>query len=221
MFLVFVMGTHRWLVDSPYKKASNVEGISMTSSWSTYYIRCFYFLSDYFILVTTDHSGYGLSQWEEALLCSALSHWPIPYPERSIVSHGVELARVALRVFFGFCTSMECEIRNDWVVLAKNVSETPMSCGYMHVGMPHESLRWWLWSSNLSLLTLMWEINVNMEWITRMVRPNHRHWFGESYGGAVDWYKRHYCLSVMTNTFRYAVLCKRLPWTRMFIRRYV
>ena len=27
------------------------------------------------------HSGYGLSQWEKALLCSALSHWLSRYPE--------------------------------------------------------------------------------------------------------------------------------------------
>ena len=27
------------------------------------------------------HSGYGFSQWEEALLCNASSHWPSPYPE--------------------------------------------------------------------------------------------------------------------------------------------
>ena len=30
---------------------------------------------------TRDHSEYGLSQWEEALLCNAFSHWPSPYPE--------------------------------------------------------------------------------------------------------------------------------------------
>ena len=31
-----------------------------------------------------DHSGYGFSQWEEALLCNACSHWPSPYPEWSL-----------------------------------------------------------------------------------------------------------------------------------------
>ena len=31
-----------------------------------------------------DHSGYGLGQWEEALLCNAFSHWPSPYPEWSL-----------------------------------------------------------------------------------------------------------------------------------------
>ena len=31
-----------------------------------------------------DHSGYALSQWEEALLCNASSHWPIPYSEWSL-----------------------------------------------------------------------------------------------------------------------------------------
>ena len=30
------------------------------------------------------HSGYGLSLWEEALLCNAFSHWTSPYPEWSI-----------------------------------------------------------------------------------------------------------------------------------------
>ena len=30
-----------------------------------------------------DHSGYGFSQWEEALQCNASSHWPSPYPEWS------------------------------------------------------------------------------------------------------------------------------------------
>ena len=32
-------------------------------------------------LKTRNHSGYGLSQWKEALLCNASSHWRIPYPE--------------------------------------------------------------------------------------------------------------------------------------------
>ena len=32
-----------------------------------------------------DHSAYGLSQWEEALLCNASSHWPSPYPEWSLI----------------------------------------------------------------------------------------------------------------------------------------
>ena len=31
-----------------------------------------------------DHSGYGLSQWEEALQCKASSHWPSPWPEWSL-----------------------------------------------------------------------------------------------------------------------------------------
>ena len=31
-----------------------------------------------------DHSGHGLGQWEEALLCNACSHWPSPYPEWSL-----------------------------------------------------------------------------------------------------------------------------------------
>ena len=30
-----------------------------------------------------DHSGYGLSQWEKALLCNAFSHWLSTYPEWS------------------------------------------------------------------------------------------------------------------------------------------
>ena len=30
------------------------------------------------------HSGYGISQWEEALLCNASSHWLSPYPEWSL-----------------------------------------------------------------------------------------------------------------------------------------
>ena len=28
-----------------------------------------------------NHSEYGLSQWEETLLCSVVPHWLIPYPE--------------------------------------------------------------------------------------------------------------------------------------------
>ena len=32
-----------------------------------------------------DHSGYGLSQWEEALLRNTFSHWLSPYPEWSLV----------------------------------------------------------------------------------------------------------------------------------------
>ena len=31
-----------------------------------------------------DHSRYGLSQWEKALLCNAFSHWSSPYPEWSL-----------------------------------------------------------------------------------------------------------------------------------------
>ena len=31
-----------------------------------------------------DHSGYGLSQWVQALLCNAFSHWSSPYPEWSL-----------------------------------------------------------------------------------------------------------------------------------------
>ena len=31
-----------------------------------------------------DHSGYGLSQWEKALLCNAFSHWPSPYSDWSL-----------------------------------------------------------------------------------------------------------------------------------------
>ena len=34
-----------------------------------------------------DQSGYGLGQWEEALHSNASSHWPSPYPERSLRSH--------------------------------------------------------------------------------------------------------------------------------------
>ena len=32
----------------------------------------------------SDHSGYGLSQWEMTLLCSTISHWRSPYPEWSL-----------------------------------------------------------------------------------------------------------------------------------------
>ena len=31
-----------------------------------------------------DHCGYGLSRWEEALLCNASTHWPSPYPQWSV-----------------------------------------------------------------------------------------------------------------------------------------
>ena len=36
--------------------------------------------------ITRDHSGYGLSQWEAALLCNASSHWPSPYSEWSQIT---------------------------------------------------------------------------------------------------------------------------------------
>ena len=36
------------------------------------------------ILQSRDHSGHGLSQWEETLLCSAFSDWPSSYPEWSL-----------------------------------------------------------------------------------------------------------------------------------------
>ena len=32
-----------------------------------------------------DHSVYGLSQWEKALLCNTFFHWPRPYPEWFLV----------------------------------------------------------------------------------------------------------------------------------------
>ena len=30
------------------------------------------------------HSAYGLNQWQDAFLCNAFSHWPIPYTEWSL-----------------------------------------------------------------------------------------------------------------------------------------
>ena len=34
--------------------------------------------------INRDHSGHGLSQWEEVLLFNAFSHWPCPYAEWSL-----------------------------------------------------------------------------------------------------------------------------------------
>ena len=35
-------------------------------------------------VLTRDHSVYRLSQWNTALQCNAVSHWPSPYTERSL-----------------------------------------------------------------------------------------------------------------------------------------
>ena len=37
--------------------------------------------------VLRNHSSYELSQWEEALICNAFSHWSSSYPEWSLGSH--------------------------------------------------------------------------------------------------------------------------------------
>ena len=39
------------------------------------------------LIIHRDHSGYGLSQWEEALLCNASSHWPSPYSEWPLIQY--------------------------------------------------------------------------------------------------------------------------------------
>ena len=36
--------------------------------------------------VTSDHTAYGLSQWETTLLCNVVLHWLSPFPERSLIS---------------------------------------------------------------------------------------------------------------------------------------
>ena len=36
------------------------------------------------VILGRGHSGYGLSQWEQALLCNVFSHWRKPYPEWSL-----------------------------------------------------------------------------------------------------------------------------------------
>ena len=36
------------------------------------------------VFYNSNHSGYGHSQWEEALLCNTFSHWLSPYPEWSL-----------------------------------------------------------------------------------------------------------------------------------------
>ena len=38
-----------------------------------------------------DNSWYGLSQWEEALLCNAFSHWLSPYPEWDLLMCDISL----------------------------------------------------------------------------------------------------------------------------------
>ena len=53
--------------------------------------------------VLRHQSGYGLNQWEEALLCNASSHWPSPYPKWSLplrfcdYSNTCRLSKAALR----------------------------------------------------------------------------------------------------------------------------
>ena len=37
-------------------------------------------------IIPRNHSGYGLGQWEEALYSNAVSHWPSPYPEWSLLT---------------------------------------------------------------------------------------------------------------------------------------
>ena len=72
----------------------------MRSSWhktvttSSHYLTCdFRFILSWnnwilsslrSILQTRDHSGYGVSQWEQVLQCNVWSHWPSPCPEWSM-----------------------------------------------------------------------------------------------------------------------------------------
>ena len=48
-----------------------------------YWVTAILLIMMYSVL-SRDHSGYGLHQWEEALLCNAFSHWLSPYPEWSL-----------------------------------------------------------------------------------------------------------------------------------------
>ena len=52
---------------------------------SHYLIQCWSSsLTNVCISIPRDHSGYGLCQWEELLLCNASSHWQSPLPEWSL-----------------------------------------------------------------------------------------------------------------------------------------
>ena len=41
-----------------------------------------------------NQSGYGLSQWEEALLCNASSHWQSPYPVWSLLTNPLRIHNI-------------------------------------------------------------------------------------------------------------------------------
>ena len=58
-----------------------------------------------------DHSGYGLSQWEEALLSNAFSHWPSTYPEWSLPSPDLTKSRLILN---NFLWSVKSQSKENW-----------------------------------------------------------------------------------------------------------
>ena len=64
----------RYWWNMPFKGAQHGDGVAGSA------VAMFVIASN----VIRDNAGYGFSQWEEALLCNAFSHWPSPYPEWSL-----------------------------------------------------------------------------------------------------------------------------------------
>ena len=56
-------------------KVKKLCGTIVFFAWC-YHVRCWYAE-----MVSRDHSGYGLSQWETLLQCNIISHWLSPYPK--------------------------------------------------------------------------------------------------------------------------------------------
>ena len=64
----------RYWWNMPFKGAQHGDGVAGSA------VAMFVIASN----VIRHNAGYGFSQWEEALLCNAFSHWPSPYPEWSL-----------------------------------------------------------------------------------------------------------------------------------------
>ena len=68
------------------------------------------------------HPGYGLSQWEEALICNALSYWSSPYSEWSLITLPSQHRQIIKRQIWFQCFLKRFQLVNlivaHWLLLA-------------------------------------------------------------------------------------------------------
>ena len=145
--IVFKIGTF------PFKKIQNISNIFGTPG--------------------NKHSGYGLSQWEEALLCNASFHWLSPCPEWSLwpqcgKNQFFQMASYILQGIYKTLKS-SLDLASAWLTAFFHLQKQPHSPFFYHMCRWFVAIVWGnVWYNHAPLLSnqIISILGLRINWIS-------------------------------------------------------